>query len=133
MRLVVGLLACLGAGGLSVAIADPPSTEPAQPAASAAAASPSASQAPKAAPAPSATPADTEDALEKHFRAEGYSVRMHNGEKLFCRREEVLGSRLEGKVSCAHKDELKAREEQAQEAAERTQRASRTGARPGGN
>lgn len=121
------VLASLGAGAISLALADPPA------ASAPAASSPApAAQAPKTDSA--ANPAAPEiDPLEKHFRAEGYQVRMKDGTKLFCKREEVLGSRLSAGMKCATLEALKAREDQDQQSAERAQRAARTGTLPGGS
>ena len=131
VRVLTGALACLGAGAMSLAIADPPSAPAAATAADGAKAAAPANAATSAKPA---TPAATEiDPLEKHFRAEGYQVRMKDGEKLFCKHEEVLGSRLSGSVKCATLEALKAREDADQAAAERAQRNARTGNLPGGN
>jgi hypothetical protein len=49
-------------------------------------------------------------------------MQMRHGEKVFCRREEVLGSRLEGKMNCSTAQQLKTTQDQAQEAAQRLQR-----------
>jgi hypothetical protein len=61
-----------------------------------------------ATPAPSAqsTARNTDEAqVEKQLRAQGYSVQMRNGEKVFCRRNPVLGSRLPGPLSCLTAEE----------------------------
>lgn len=126
MRVTVltGVLACLGAGAISLALADPPAAQPA-----ATPAAPAADAAKATAPTAAAQEMDQ---LEKHFRAQGYVVRMKDGEKLFCKREEVLGSRLSAGMKCATAEALKVREDQDQQAAERAQRAARTGTLPGG-
>jgi hypothetical protein len=49
-------------------------------------------------------------------------MQMRHGVKMFCRKEEVLGSRLEGKMSCTTAAQLQATRDQAREAAERAQR-----------
>jgi hypothetical protein len=54
------------------------------------------------------------DAVEKHFLSEGYKLEMHNGEKMFCRREEQLGSRLGGQKVCSTAQQLQETERQAQ-------------------
>jgi opacity protein-like surface antigen len=138
MRFVIGALVCLGAGGMSAALADPV-TPPAAPAATSA---PASSTEPKqAAPAPAAPAADAkaatpaadtkstvlvqgkaeEDALEKHFLSEGYKIEMHNGEKLFCRREDQLGSRLGGYKNCGTAQQLNFTEQAAKAAVQRGQ------------
>jgi hypothetical protein len=134
MRVTVlaGALACLGAGAVSLAIAeDPPAPAASAPAASAPAAAPAAPSTDTAKVAATAA-AQEMDQLEKHFRSEGYVVRMKDGEKLFCKREEVLGSRLSAGMKCATAEALRVREDQDQQAAERAQRAARTGTLPNG-
>ena len=133
MRLVVSVLACVGVSGISIALADPPTdAASANPPAAAPAATPPAAAAPAAAApakpadpaaaakpvAPSAAPAATEHAApvvvsaaemdqeEKHFLSEGYKVEMRNGEKVYCRREQVLGSHLGGQKQCASGQQL---------------------------
>jgi hypothetical protein len=131
-------LVCVGAAGISAAVADP-GTPPTTPAATSA---PAPATAPKqAAPAPAAPAADAasgapaadskstvlvqgkaeEDALEKHFLAEGYKMEMHNGEKLFCRREQQLGSRLGDHKNCGTAEQLNFTEQEAQAAVQRGQ------------
>ena len=133
MRFVGGVLACIGVGGISLALADPSTTTsaPSAPSAPAAPSAPTAA-APAAAPvAPApATPQAARaaaataaiDPEERHLLAEGYRMQMRHGEKVFCRREEILGSRLEGKLSCSTAAQLKATRDQAREAVERVQR-----------
>jgi hypothetical protein len=58
---------------------------------------------------------------------------MKDGDKLYCKHEEVLGSRLSGSIKCYTLEALKAREDNDQQAAERAQRAARTGNLPGGS
>jgi hypothetical protein len=132
MRLVVCVLACVGAGGMSLALADPPATPTAPPAAQAPAATPATPAQPAAstpsAPAKAASSdavvvqgAAEEDNLEKHFLSEGYKMEMHHGEKYFCRREEELGSRLGGQKYCSTAQQLQATEREAQAAYQRGQ------------
>jgi curli biogenesis system outer membrane secretion channel CsgG len=126
MRLVVCALACVGAGGMSLALADPPAN-PAPPTTATAptAAQPAASAAAPAAKAPTSTvdvdAQREQDNLEKHFLAEGYKLEMHNGERLFCRKEEELGSRLGGHKSCGTAQQLQATERESQAAYQRGQ------------
>jgi hypothetical protein len=84
MRLIVGVLACVSFGGISVALADPPAASPSS--------TTSATSAP-AATTPAAAPVD--DAQEaRHLRAAGYHAEMHNGQKLWCKEDTNLGTRL---------------------------------------
>jgi len=134
VKVLSGALACIGAGVLSLALADPAATAPAAPVAPAAATSaPATPAAPAAAPAAKPATAPDMDQIEKHFRAEGYSVRMKDGDKLYCKHEEVLGTRLSGSVKCYTAEALKAREDADQQSAENAQRAARTGNLPGGS
>jgi hypothetical protein len=129
MRLVACVLACVGAGGMALALADPPAT----PAPAASAASPStqsaASVAAPAASAPAPTAqaptstvnveAEREQQEEKHFLAEGYKLEMHNGEKMFCRREEQMGTRLGAQKFCSTAQQLEVTEREAKAAVQR--------------
>ena len=145
MRFVMGVLLCLGAGGITAALADPATpaataaaasgTAPATPAAPAAPASAAPASAPAApaqdaraaAPAPDAKQtvvvqgSPEEQALEKHFLAEGYKIEMHNGAKVFCRREEELGSRLAAHKTCGTAQQLQFTEQEAKAAYQRGQ------------
>ena len=129
MRFLVGALAILAAGMVTPLFADPP----AAPAAAAAAApsapvvpsvSASAPAAPAAAPAnaasvtsASATPAD-----EKALLAQGFKPRTRSGQKVYCREEPVLGSRVRTTETCGTPEQLKARTDSAREATEASQR-----------
>ena len=46
-------------------------------------------------------------------------MQMRNGQKMFCRREEQLGSRLGGALTCNTAEELKQIEAQAKDAIDR--------------
>jgi hypothetical protein len=125
MRLVVCTLGVLGASAISLALADPPATPAAAPAATRApATSPAAPAAASSTSAPAAakdTSASEVDNLDKHFLSEGYKIEMHGGTKLFCRREEELGSRLGGQKVCSTAQQLQATEREAQAAYQRGQ------------
>lgn len=148
MRLVSGVLACVFAGTVSMAWAEDPlpdATNNAAPAATAAPAAPAApaasaptaaaSAAPASAPKSSVTvtaaatppPAPEVDQTDKHFLSEGYKIQMRNGEKKFCRREDQLGSRLGGAMTCSSGEELKQIETQASASVERAQHQQATG------
>jgi hypothetical protein len=101
-RLLVGVLALLGAGALSVAIADPP----AAPAAAAPTATPNAAAAQAAKPAASETPDAAQAAEEKRLLAAGYKPEMRNGTKYWCRSEQEQNSRFTHKV-CGTADQIK--------------------------
>jgi nucleoid-associated protein YgaU len=119
---VVGLLACLGAGA-NIAFADDPPAAPraaATPAAPAPAtpATPAAAAQPAAAAnaAEAAAGADDSNSKERHFLAEGYHLEMHHGQKMYCRKEEVLGTRLGAKSYCSTLEQLDSTERDAKRA-----------------
>ncbi len=141
--LVSGALACVFVGAVSMAVAEDPPADTinnAVPAATAPAGSPAAPPAPAAGATKSSEtvtaaatpPAATEgDQAAKHFLAEGYKMQMRNGQKVFCRREEQLGSRLGGALNCNTAEELNQIETQAQDAIDRA--AHQVGPYPKGN
>jgi hypothetical protein len=151
MRFSGGVLACLGLGAISLALADPPAAAPAPssaaPSSEASAATPpelpaAAGTSPPAAKTATAPPATTPtilhsgkhfpgrlwtaDPYEEHFLAEGYKMELHSDEKMFCRREEPVGSRIGGRKVCWTLEQLKATESGAREWIERWQRVSTT-------
>jgi hypothetical protein len=124
MRRIVGVLACLSISAVSVALADPPASSApaaAQPADSTPAAASAQSSAPATATTAAEAPKPDVDAQEKHFLAEGYKIEMHNGEKLFCRREEQMGTRLGATKTCATAQQLTVTEQQTKQGLERYQ------------
>lgn len=134
MRIAVGLLASLSVVGLSQALATeptPPSappqaqqpatastpSAPSAPAAPAAPATPAAAAA-TAAPAATATdpastkvtvtgskPGDDLSPEEKKLISSGYTLERHGDQKLFCKREETLGTRFARK-NCRTSDAI---------------------------
>jgi hypothetical protein len=125
MRFVVGVLACIGAGILTVAVADPPPPEqPAHAASSTSTSAPaapalSAPQSDRVAPAVAKPAIDPE---EKHLIALGYKPEMRNGEKVFCRREQTLGSRLGEAKHCATAEQLKVSQQETHDVMDKIQR-----------
>jgi hypothetical protein len=124
MRFAVGVLLCFNAGAVSLALADPVATPPA--AAPAAAASSASATAPAAvAPAAATATVPAKPALnpdEKLLISRGYKLEMHGGQKLFCRREQVLGSRLGEQKHCGTADQLKVNQQESRDATEKIQR-----------
>jgi hypothetical protein len=130
VRFVSGVLTCVFVGAVSLAVAEEPPADvtnnsaPAASAPAAAAASTPAALAPvtdatKSAAAAASPPAPAVDQSDKHFLAEGYKIQMRNGQKMFCRREEQLGSRLGGALTCNTAEELTQIEAQAKETVNR--------------
>ena len=118
-RPVAAVLALLSTCGASVAHADPPAAQDAAPpaaapaisatsapAASTPAAAPNTAAASATAAAAAAAPAEEADAaLEKRLTNSGYKPRMRNGTKVWCKRQDELGSRLGAQEVCATPDE----------------------------
>ncbi|MFZ0007291.1 MAG: hypothetical protein WAK94_03530 [Steroidobacteraceae bacterium] len=132
MRFLGAILATLAAASLTPCLADPP----ASPAAAASQPAPATTPAPapttsqpaapaaKTAASSSAAPtakADTaneqQDAAdEKQLLVQGFTPEMHNGTKIWCKREEQIGSRLGNRVkTCGTAEELALRQRQAQQ------------------
>ena len=133
MRFAVRVLACVGAGAVSLALADPSTTASETTTAPAAATAPAATATTpgaQASPAPSATATSAAtapakpaiDPEEKRLIAEGYRPEMHNGEKVFCRREQTLGSRLGEAKHCATAEQLKVSQQETHDVIEKIQR-----------
>jgi hypothetical protein len=124
MRFVVGMLACLGVGAVTVALADPPadpaqstSTSASTPATSTPAASSAATSTAAAATTHTTSLKEEFTPEENHFVQEGFHAEMHRGTKVFCRYEDVSGSRVVRQKMCGTVQELKATEESSQAAA----------------
>ncbi|MBV9317904.1 MAG: hypothetical protein JOZ34_10630 [Gammaproteobacteria bacterium] len=140
MRFDILALAVLGLGSLAPAVAAdaPPTTQPERAAAPAAAAdasaAPATSTATKDPPTPSATspaaspPAATQAAApelspaESHLIDLGYKPQMRNGEKIYCRREAPMGSRISSGQHCGTVAELATTTQEGRQGLERTQR-----------
>jgi len=123
MRFVVGVLACIGAGVLTVAVADPPE-QPVHAASSPSTIAPAA-QAPAAPQSDRGAPTvakPTIDPEEKRLIAQGYKPEMLNGQKVFCRREQTLGSRLGEAKHCATAEQLKISQQESHDVIEKIQR-----------
>jgi len=138
MRVFTGVMACVGIGAVSIALADPAdapkSSAPAAvtEARTSVPASPSTAAAPATPAAPAvtitaATP-DAQEQLERHFLSEGYKSEMHGSQKVFCRREDTIGTRLGASKNCGTVDQLKQQEDLAAQA---THNIQRTNQRPG--
>jgi hypothetical protein len=116
VRFAVGVLLCLNVGAVSLALADPVGAPPAPLSAAPPAPAPTAAQVTAPAGAPPAPPASKEaaapvaappaatapavDPAEKRLLAAGYKPELHNGVKVWCRRQEVIGSRLAKQKMC---------------------------------
>ena len=129
MRTVVAMLACLGVGAISLALADPSTTAPGTSATPASAAPPSATTpapaaaAPAAAaPAAAANSAPALDPKEQQLLAKGYKMQMRNGQRVFCKHEEELGSRVGGKTVCSSAEQLIRAQLDAKETMQQAQR-----------
>jgi hypothetical protein len=133
MRFAVRVLAFLGAGAISLALADPstpaPDTTPA-PAAATAPAATAPTPGARASLAPTATPSSAAtapvkpavDPEEKRLIAMGYRPVMRHGEKVFCKLVEETGSRLGSKKECGTPKELAQQRTSIREQVEEQQR-----------
>jgi hypothetical protein len=121
MRLIVAILTLIGAS--EIAVADTPAPTPPPTPAPATAPTSAANPATPAASAPHDTGTTAAiDPREKMLKLKGYHVEMRNGEKMYCRSEEVLGSRVGGRKICGTLDALLEREHMSRELAESVQR-----------
>ncbi len=113
------ILALLGAGNLSVALAEPPAAPSPAPAAAAPATSVSSTTPevnPPASPAAASPNAESvkstsadaaQTAEEAELRVAGYRPEMRNGTKIWCRREIETGSHLIAQKVCGTSDQIK--------------------------
>ena len=144
MRPYLTALAAIGLGTCVVALADPPASStnaPASPTSTSTAlpAAASTTQPPvtstPVSPGSTTTTAaapqdsDTHTQLERHFLSKGYHVEMRGGQKLYCRREQEIGSRLGGTMNCDSLEQLKANEDATQAQLRNAQRSTQ---KPGG-
>lgn len=114
MRLTVGVLACVVASTVTIAMADPETAPTAAPSATA-------SATPTPAAAEAAKPALVSD--DKALLAAGYKPQMKGGQKVWCRREEqTTGTRLtRDKETCNTPEFLKEQIKNGREIIERAQ------------
>lgn len=139
MRFDILALALLAVGSLTLAAAaEPaPATQPERAPAPAAVATDSASSAPSAAtavPAPPPAPSPATNApaapkaaapdlsaYEQHLLAQGYKPVTRNGEKVYCKRDAPLGSRISAGEHCGTVAELATATRDGREYLEKTQ------------
>lgn len=143
MRFLVAILATLAATSLTPCLADPPAStaaaasQPAPaatpaPAAASTTSRPATPAAPTAASSSAASTAkaataneEQQAAEEKQLLVQGYTAEMHNGTKVWCKREEEIGSRLGSRhKTCGTADELSIAQQQAREQFQTQQAAS---------
>jgi len=58
---------------------------------------------------------ESDAALEKRLTNSGYKSRMRNGQKVWCKQQGELGSRLGGQEVCGTPDELRLNVQQQQD------------------
>ena len=120
MRQIITALAWVACGTIPLALADPPA--PDTTVGTAAKETSSTASPPASAPAsPAAAPSQI-DPREKILLRMGFRPRMQNGQKVFCKREQELGSRVEGTMLCGTVDHLMAEFQLSREAIDQTQR-----------
>jgi LPS O-antigen subunit length determinant protein (WzzB/FepE family) len=74
----------------------------------------------------------TPEQLDKFLRAKGYTPRMIDGKKYYCRGDDVLGTRLQHAQQCAPADQLSIQQRQARQGVEEFQRTSAPRLKDGG-
>ena len=126
MRYAVAMLACFGLGPIVFADTPTPTPPPAPSEAAPASAAAEAPSAAAAAPTASASgespkPAATTDHREQLLQAKGYRLETRNGEKVYCKTEQVLGSRIAGKTVCGTVNEWQSREQLSKDMAQSAQ------------
>ena len=139
MRLVGCLYVCVICGTLPAVAGEPPTqqaesapaTSTTQPSSTTQTPSKPASKTKPASSTPPAHSSNPQDLTEAEQRliSRGYRLELQNGKKTFCRREVVLGSRLEKKV-CGTADQLAEAQRTGREVTENSQR---RGTNPQGN
>ena len=118
MQVAILALACLGAAAVSLVHADPvgPASEPT-----------AATQQPTSVPSAPAAPdslatstAAAPDPDEQYALSHGYKPELRKGVKVFCRREDTLGSRVSPVKVCGRAKDLKQIAAQTQRDMDRT-------------
>ena len=132
LRQIVTVLAWISLGSVPLALADPPAPN-ATAAAASSTSSPTqppnsaetSSTATAAVPAgPSAASSSDVDPREKQLLHMGFKPSMQHGQKVFCKREQQLGSRVSGTMVCGTVDQLENQFRLSREAVEQTQRSA---------
>ena len=134
MRFDILALAFLGLGSVALAnAADPaPATQPERAAAPAPTVTNSASvstsaptgvpKPPAASPAAGPAAAAELSTAEQRLINQGYKPQMRNGEKIYCRREAALGSRISASQHCGTVAQLSTTTQEGKDYLEKTQR-----------
>jgi hypothetical protein len=132
MRLVSIVIGCLACGAVATAIAQTTSTTAATPApsrtASAPATAPPASAAPaatSAAPATAAVAAPDTSMMVKKMISRGYKPAMAGNERVYCRKEDQIGTHLPQKKVCLTAQQAEQAEHDAKEMTEQMQRTNK--------
>lgn len=132
MRAVPIVIGCLALGALATATAQTTTavtpaaaatTSAPSPAPAAAAAPPAASAAPAAAATAAAAP--TTYPMDKKMISKGYKPEMAGGERVYCRKEDQIGSHLPAKKICLTAQQAEQAEHDAKEFTEQVQRSSK--------
>jgi hypothetical protein len=112
-KLLIALL-CMGSASTAIA-ADPPTPPPTQAAPAATDATPASTSAPPAATAPSATDkAKAQEEQTKRMRKLGYKPQVRNGNTVYCKETEVIGTRFPQTV-CSDGDTIEQQQRWVQE------------------
>lgn len=132
MRIAVGLVACITAGIATLTLAADPLASQAGAPATPAVSPPPKEATPQAAPAAAAASQPTVAAKSATTRtvdpdvrqllSQGYKQQTRHGQVLYCKREPVIGSRVEKVELCGTVEELRLRTQSSREMTEHAQR-----------
>ena len=133
MRVVSILMACLACGALATAMAQTTSTTAATPAPATTASTPVTAPPASAAPAAtSAAPATAASAaapdtsmMDKKMISRGYKPAMAGNERVYCRKEDQIGTHLPQKKVCLTAQQAEQAEHDAKEVTEQMQRTNK--------
>lgn len=126
MRCVSVVMSCLAVGAFSTApaqtaspVAPAPSTQASTPPATAA---PAATAAPSASTAAAAPAAPTVYPMDKQMISKGYKPEMHGSERVYCRKEDQIGTHLPPVKTCVTAEQAAINARDAKEYTENAQR-----------
>ncbi len=129
MRCVSVVMSCLAVGAFSTApaqtaspVAPAPSTQASTPPATAAPAATAATAAPSASTAAAAPAAPTVYPMDKQMISKGYKPEMHGSERVYCRKEDQIGTHLPPVKTCVTAEQAAINARDAKEYTENAQR-----------
>ncbi|MBS0579856.1 MAG: hypothetical protein JSR36_11430 [Proteobacteria bacterium] len=128
MRVISIVLGCMALGALATAGAQTPPVATPSAAPATPASAPPAAAAPAAAPASNASAASAAAAtaaIDRKMISRGYKPEMAGNDRVYCRKEDQIGTRLAPKKVCLTAEQADLAEHDAKEYAERLQRSGK--------